>query len=116
MTTTTNYRDYSFTYRGIKATLTHIGEGYDGDYDPSDPDDAPLYRVDLNYTHDQYADNGTCCTCIVAGRDDDYREIARRISGYAHARHLLGDSLQSIATGVSWFSNDSLTDHQGVTA
>lgn len=115
MTTTTNYPDHSFTYRGIKATLTYIGEGYLGDYDPSDPDDAPLYRLDIERGRSHLV-SGSACTNIVAGLDSDYRSIIRKIAEYAHARHYEGMSLEGAAAGASWFSNDSLTDHQGVTA
>lgn len=31
----------------VKVELEHIGEGFDGDYDPEDADDAPLMRFSV---------------------------------------------------------------------
>lgn len=115
MTTTTDYPDYSFTYRGIKARLTYIGEGYHGDYDPSDPDDAPLYRLDIERGRaNAYGD--TACTYIVAGLEDyDYPGMIRKIARYAHARHFDGETLEKIVAHLSWMNNDDLDQYCGAT-
>jgi hypothetical protein len=111
------YPDYKFTKGAITVTLTGIGEGYQGDYDPTDPNDAPLYRIDVTRRGREYEDEcGTNCTLIVAGLGTDYKALIRRIAAYAHARAINGDSLRRIAAGISWFSNDDLTDHLGVSA
>jgi hypothetical protein len=111
------YPDYKFTKGAITVTLTDIGEGYQGDYDPTDPQDAPLYRVDVTRRGSEYEDEvGTNCTLIVAGLDVDYHALVRRIASYAHTRAANGDSLRSIAAGISWFTTDDLTDHLGVSA
>lgn len=109
------YPDYSFTKGAIKVTLTYIDEGYNGDYDPSDPEDAPLYRVDVtrrgvDYDHD----GGSNCTYIVAGRADvNYRDIVRRLAAYAHAQAKDGATLRNIAAGISWMSIEDMTDRMG---
>ena len=102
----------------VTVTLTHIGEGYDGDYDPSDPEDAPLYRVDITRDGVEYeTDGGSWCTCIVATEvNADYDDIVKRIAQYAYKRRVKGDSLDHIAQSVSWFSVGNLTDAHGVSA
>lgn len=35
------------TKNNVRVILTHIGEGYSGDYNPDDPEDEPLYRFDV---------------------------------------------------------------------
>jgi len=38
----------------------HHGEGYEGDYDESDPDDKPLLRADLYYKGIRCAEGSYC--------------------------------------------------------
>ena len=44
----------------------HIGEGYDGEYNPDDPEDSPLLRCDIfrNDYLDESIRNGSFCTHI----------------------------------------------------
>lgn len=39
--------DMSFEGKNVKVSLTYTEEGFNGDYDPSNPDDVPLARVDV---------------------------------------------------------------------
>ena len=112
------YPDYRFTKGAITVTLTDIGEGYDGDYDPENPNDAPLYRLDVTRRGRDYEDEcGSWCTHIRADvKYVDYHDIVRRIATYAHTRAAQGDSLRSIAAGASWFAIGDMTDHLGRTA
>lgn len=48
-----------------KVELEHIGEGYNGDYDPTDPEDAPLIRFTV-YDGDEPVDRGSYCTNVTA--------------------------------------------------
>jgi hypothetical protein len=113
------YPSYVATKGRLRVELTYIGEGYNGDYDPDDPEDAPLYRVDITRRGVDYeTDGGSWCTCIVANDpNSDYKAIAKRIVEYAHMRRTTGPcTLDHIAQSVSWFSNNNLTDHMGRTA
>lgn len=59
----------------IKIELAYIGEGYNGDFNPEDPDDAKLLRFYsyINTNHGvsgkepnwEELDDGSCCTAIV---------------------------------------------------
>jgi len=48
-----------------KVELEHIGEGYNGDYDPKDADDAPLIRFTV-YDGEEAMDRGSYCTNVTA--------------------------------------------------
>lgn len=51
------------------AELSFIGEGYNGEYDPSDPDDVPLLRFDLYEMIDgawEALDDCSYCTALPA--------------------------------------------------
>ena len=42
----------------------YIGEGYNGDYDPNDPDDKMLVRLTVKETHNLGNNTATFCTSI----------------------------------------------------
>ncbi len=64
---------------GMVAELEDIGEGWSGDYDPEDPEDEPLYRMDVFFedpTDDQDDDHLSYCTSIPSNSKlYDYRAI-----------------------------------------
>lgn len=113
--TTTTYPDFRHHRGDLIVTLTHIGEGYDGDYEPRNPADAPLYRVDLERFGVAYeTDGGSACTMIRAGQPGvDYPDLVRRIADYAYDRSVDGDSLRRVAAGVSWFTDTEQVDPVG---
>ena len=39
------------TKGNIRVEFVRLGEGYEGDYNPDDPDDEELYRFDVSYKH-----------------------------------------------------------------
>lgn len=81
----------------VRACFEYIGEGYNGDYDETDPTDAPLYRLDINvaaeYAEATYAEDidddpdwfypadGSICTAV--RMDDIDEETALILLGYA---------------------------------
>lgn len=57
----------------LKVAFADIGEGYNGDYDPDNPEDAPLLRLDIMIKEPEDVDEDfydcttfSYCTCIVA--------------------------------------------------
>lgn len=83
--TSTNgvYRDGTWVISGdgsARACFEYIGEGYSGDYDDADPQDAALYRLDVHVaaefadrmdtepvegeTRWVYPDDGSICTQV----------------------------------------------------
>jgi hypothetical protein len=48
-----DFQDVIVKHRGVRATLTYLGEGWSGDYDPKDKKDAPLLRIDVDSLADE---------------------------------------------------------------
>lgn len=84
--------------------LDYIGEGEDGDYDPSDPDDQPLYRFEVQRLVDgewEYVEDTSYCTQINADVSPERAQAA--------ARYLLdrievdgGPYLKRLCEELSW--------------
>jgi hypothetical protein len=58
---------------GVQVSLSHIGEGCDGDFMPDDPDDVPLLRMDVSIWEEgewQALDNGSYCTDLSCAASD----------------------------------------------
>lgn len=53
--------DPAFTHGRYRLEWVYIGEGMDGEYDCTNPDDKPLLRADL-YGDDEMLDSGSYCT------------------------------------------------------
>lgn len=53
---------------GLSVVWEYIGEGRSGDYDPEDPEDAPLLRANLQYNGEPL-DNGSYCTFATVSTD-----------------------------------------------
>lgn len=63
-----------FDYGRWKLEWDHIGEGFQGDYDPEDPEDVRLYRANLYYWVDNTVepdfyplDDASFCTTAPVG-------------------------------------------------
>jgi len=54
--------DPTFSHGRYRLEWVHVGEGYDGEYNPDNPLDKPLLRADL-YADDEMLDCGSYCTC-----------------------------------------------------
>ena len=105
----------------IKVEFVNIGEGYNGDYDPEDPEDAELLRFDVYIQRDcpddeldedddgwMEVDDSSYCTLIKADTDkekikeaidvifDEYRNCA------THIRE--GGSVKKLGESLSWIS------------
>lgn len=54
------YTDYraALTRDHVRVELECIGEGFDGEFDPSDPDDRPLYRFSVFMRQDDHELDG----------------------------------------------------------
>ena len=64
--------DGVFTLRFVE-----LGEGYSGDYNPDDPDDEELLRVDIfinDYEDNPYPDEAVDSYCTLCGANLTYEE------------------------------------------
>lgn len=65
--------EVSFTHGRYRLEWVDIGEGYDGDYNPNDPNDKPLYRADL-YADGDILESGSYCTGAPVATDPEILE------------------------------------------
>ena len=63
--------DVSIHYQGLRLDLRDIGEGMSGEYNPQDPGDTPLLRLNLHHRHPATGEltelpDTSCCTGVDA--------------------------------------------------
>lgn len=84
--------------------LENIGEGQDGDYDPSDPEDEPLYRFHVERLVDgawEYVEDSSYCTQIRADIPRERAEQAARFLLRRIEEHG-GPHLKRLCESLSW--------------
>lgn len=98
------------TDRGVAVDLDdECHEGYDGEYDPTDPEDRPLLRftvlrLDLA-GHAEPVDDASYCTRLVAGvlSEDEQRRVCDTILAEVGDRVRDGGSIKKLCEWLSWF-------------
>ena len=105
----------------VKVSLLRLGEGFGGDYDPQDPNDIELYRLDvlidtaLADHHSVpgepadaawfYPDGGSTCTAIPVTTDPDLtRDLLSGIADQVTAALTSGRSVRRAVEAASWTS------------
>lgn len=93
-----------------KVELEYEGEGYNGEYDPEDPDDEPLLRFAVYRRKNArakwaYMDDSSYCTCLPATISDNEAQralqiIMQEVSGK--------DSIKRICERLSWLGMEDL--------
>jgi len=68
------FKEVSLKRGNVEVTLDWIGEGWEGDWNPADPEDGPLLRFDV-YHKGEAVDNASYCTRL---RATDSRAILKR--------------------------------------
>lgn len=90
--------------KNFKIVFEHIGEGYNGEYNPKDPNDRPLLRCDIYKKDnlDETIEDGSFCTNII-GITDVSPLIETMLD---HLEELLanGSSLSKPMGLYSWYS------------
>lgn len=72
------FEDLIVTRGRYRVELVHIGEGYNGDYDPEEPGDQRLIRIDAYEASDEHPDvfepidKGSYCTVIPITAPEDF--------------------------------------------
>lgn len=102
------FRDVDLVKGNVKVTLTDIGEGYNGDYDPEDPEDAPLLRFDV-YRWDgidwEAVEDASYCTAIpVTTPRERLVELAAVIMDAVHDDVVAGISVKKTGESLSWLT------------
>jgi hypothetical protein len=85
-----------------------IGEGWEGDYDPSDPEDTPLLRFYLRWKKDgEWQDVPDCsyCTRLPTSTSPEVLEkIANEALDRVEEAARQGESLKRLCERLSWMS------------
>ena len=98
-------------------TLEYIGEGKEGDYDPKDPDDEPLYRFDVQRMVDgrwEHVEDTSYCTQIRADISPERAEAAARYL-LARVEAHGGPRLKRLCEQLSWTSMNDVDQAQTAT-
>ena len=97
----------------VKVCWTNIGEGYNGDYNPEDPDDKNLLRYDV-YVYDDESDregywraveDASYCTYVPANTDNEtlmklLKVLMRQFYDVLHDN--INASVKKLAEAMSW--------------
>jgi len=89
-----------------KVEWVDIGEGWDGDYNPNNPDDTPLLRFDT-YRKDgdewEAIDDGSYCTAMPVGTPDNILQRALQLI-VADLNAVVDLSPKRALEGLSWMN------------
>ena len=97
----------------IRVAWVCIGEGYNGEYDPNDPEDELLLRLDVAAKNEETGDWKTVesrCTCFAASASPQDQEAALEIlldrfwNAYSTGTH---QCLGALADEMSYISADT---------
>lgn len=98
----------------VKAEWVRLGEGWNGDYDPDDPEDEELLRFDISVLEDGEwvaVDDASYCTMVPAtATDKEKLELLKIIlNHYYDALHNNHEaSVKKLGKWLSWISLDDL--------
>ena len=93
----------------VSVELEHIGEGFNGDYDETDPDDKPLLRFTV-LLDDSQIDDASYCTALSDDiSDEDKKKVASYILDMVYDDTIRGYSIKKICERLSWVSIKDLT-------
>ena len=91
-----------------RLVLSHIGEGYFGDYDEDDPEDAPLLRFDLYEEVDgdwEMVDGCSYCTWLSDDLSEEIKQQAvELLMDKIHEAIKKGISERRVGARLSWVS------------
>ncbi len=107
----------------IRVELVNIGEGWNGDYNPEDPDDEELLRFDVYYKNPEDKDmdwmeveDASYCTQLPADASEDILEkavtaIFKRYDDVA--THIIsGGSVKKMGEELSWISVEDFEEKE----
>ena len=90
----------------VRVSMIDLGEGYNGDYDPDDPDDAPLWRFDV-YVKDggswEPLDDCSYCTRLpTTAPKAQVEAVLRTILEAVYEPVSRGDGAKHLCSRLSW--------------
>lgn len=97
----------------VMVSFVNLGEGYNGDYNPDDPNDEELLRFDVYVKEGQYwipVDDASYCTQIPVNTKEELLREALEIlmKNFYDALHNSHDtSVKKLGEQMSWISIDN---------
>lgn len=86
----------------VEVVLEYIGEGYNGDYDDTDPSDRQLLRFDV-YLNGEPVDDASYCTQIPATIDNPTKiKMETAILDAVYEPLVNGYSIKKLCEKLSW--------------
>lgn len=96
----------------VRVELEHIGEGWQGEYDETDPDDTPLLRFTVSKLVDgewQEVNDASYCTQLPDSiSEDDRNRVMQYIMEHVYSSVMSGISIKRMCEHMSWLSEKSL--------
>ena len=92
----------------VRVELEDIGEGYNGDYDPDDPNDTPLLRFTVSKHEDgewyQIDDASYCTQLPVSITEEQANSVLNFIMNEVYDAVIGGNSIKRRCELLSWIS------------
>lgn len=100
----TNFADMQMKCDNVGVGWTYLNEGYDGDYDPNDPDDKPLLRFDV-WCDDFEVLDASYCTHVPATTDRaTLQRMLSHIMNAVFENVHQGKGVKKICERLSWIN------------
>ena len=103
------------TKGNVKVCWVELGEGFNGDYDPEDPDDIELLRFDVMHLVDGewlYVESASYCTLFPVQADADLKAQALAIlMDRFYEPVTQGISIKKLAEEMSWIEPNWLDQY-----
>lgn len=104
------------TKHPIQVCFVNLGEGYSGDFDPSDPDDERLLRLDLKKWDSEtetYEDSESVCTCMASTTEEEVKQKAlEALADLFYEDHIApdGHNTRLLIGKASYISDDNIQE------
>lgn len=107
---TVYWKDIATEHDGVGVSLSYIGEGFSGDYDPSDPNDLPLLRFTVYRADgDEYTDDAeSYCTSLPATISEDDGNLIVEAIHREVSSHMDDGMLHRICENLSYLDASDL--------
>lgn len=102
----------TLTCGDVQAAWVNLKEGFNGDYDPDNPDDVNLLRIDLYQKTDgewEAVEGASYCTQIPVGTDESILKSGLRYALDNFRAALSGESrlsIRKVGEALSWIGTD----------
>ena len=86
----------------VTVELVSLNEGYNGDYDPEDPDDVSLWRFDVYYDGEPVDGCSYCTQVPLTASKAEVSAVLRTIMEAVYDKIVNDESASGICARLSW--------------